>query len=65
LLLTAVPSFDLRRIAHTLPSGADGLEGPPTTKFYELRDNLPPSGEVVEGLVAGGRKVQVLTLQDT
>jgi hypothetical protein len=24
----------------TLPSGADGLEGPPLTKFYELRDNL-------------------------
>jgi branched-chain amino acid transport system ATP-binding protein len=24
----------------TLPSGADGLEGPPVTKFYELRDNL-------------------------
>jgi hypothetical protein len=43
LLLTAVPSFDLRRIAHTLPSGADGLEGPPTTKFYELRDNLSPA----------------------
>jgi hypothetical protein len=39
LLFTAVPSFDLRRIAHTLPSGADGLEGPPPTKFYELRDN--------------------------
>src|SRR5207247_7076857 len=40
LLPTAVPPFDLRRIARTLPSGADEQEGPPTYKV--LRDRGQP-----------------------
>jgi len=35
----------------TLPSGADGLEGPPPTKFYELRDNLATIGVGASGPV--------------
>jgi hypothetical protein len=37
----------------TLPTGADGQEGPPSTKFYELRDNLRIEVAAVEVLATG------------
>jgi hypothetical protein len=33
--------MDLFALA-TLPAAADEAGGPPSIKFYELRDNLPP-----------------------
>jgi len=40
----AVPpvSMDLFALA-TLPAAADEAGGPPSIKFYELRDNLAPA----------------------
>jgi hypothetical protein len=48
----AVPlvSVDLFALA-TLPAGADEAGGPPPTKFYEDRDNLPPATVGVIGSV--------------
>jgi hypothetical protein len=50
LLITAVPPSILMGSPATLPTGADGQEGPPSTKFYELRDNLQSTGALRDAL---------------